>query len=234
MLWPAKCGKTKPEAKTRDTIDVADPAYLRALPRKTLSTLDGRVTCILTKSEKILRHSSLQKSEIDEVASLETPRLAKGEQILEDALRQLQVCRVLSSFAQRSIRPHGVECYAQEKRARVLERVMVRASSKTFSIAVSSRTHAKFTWQGEGPVERVEQKLCSLDTDKKGKIVASTFKRIMASETTLEPVHIHYLIMAAGTWPLLRVCDSHSVPAPVYACKPIRLSKRLRMSYLSY
>ena len=102
MLWPAKCGKTKAEAKNRDTIDVTDPAYLRSLPKKTLSTLDGRVTCILTTSEKILRHVSLQKSEADEVALLETPRIAKGEQILEDALRQLQVCassQVLHSVA---------------------------------------------------------------------------------------------------------------------------------------
>jgi hypothetical protein len=92
MLWPAKCGRTKVEKKTRDTIDVTDSLYLRDLPRKTMSVLDGRVTCVLTKSEKTSRHTNLQRAEIDEVASLETPRIAKGEQILEDALRQLQVC----------------------------------------------------------------------------------------------------------------------------------------------
>lgn len=92
MLWPAKCGRTKVDKKTKDTIDVTDSLYLRDLPRKTMSVLDGRVTCVLTKSEKTSRHTDLQRAETDEVASLETPRIAKGEQILEAALRQLQVC----------------------------------------------------------------------------------------------------------------------------------------------
>ena len=48
-------------------------------------------------------------------------------------------------------------------------------------------------------MERVEQKLLNIDTQKTGKIVASTFKKIMSAETTLEPAHIHYLILAAGT-----------------------------------
>ena len=83
-------------------------------------------------------------------------------------------------------------------------------------------------------MERVEQKLSSIDTDKTGKIVASTFKKIMAAETTLGPVHIHYLILAAGTCPLPLLCDSRSVPAPLYVCKPVSSSANARIFFFAY
>lgn len=91
MLWSAKVGQTKPIKWTRDFFDVTDPEYLASLPRKTTAVLSGRVTCILSKSEKTIRQTKLQADEADEVALLVTPRDAQKEQILEEALRQLQV-----------------------------------------------------------------------------------------------------------------------------------------------
>ena len=91
MLWPAKCGQTKPFKKTRDTIDVSDPAYVRGLSAKFQAVMSGRVTCILSQSEKTLRYIKNKREEADEVASLQTPREAQNEQILEEALRKLQV-----------------------------------------------------------------------------------------------------------------------------------------------
>jgi hypothetical protein len=93
MMWPDKVGQTKVTKATRDNFDVTDADYLRRLPEKSLSDLSGRVTCILTKSEKSVRHARLRREEADEVASLKTPRDAQKEQILEEALRQLQVWR---------------------------------------------------------------------------------------------------------------------------------------------
>jgi len=91
MLWSAKVGQTKPIKWTRDFLDVTDPEYLASLPRKTSAVLSGRVTCILSKTEKTIRQTKLQAEEADEVALLMTPRDAQKEQILEEALRQLQV-----------------------------------------------------------------------------------------------------------------------------------------------
>ena len=91
MMWPQKCGQTKPERKSRDKIDVLDPDYLRLLPQRSQAALDGRQTCVLTTSERDLRDSRQKMEEVSEVQSLETPRPAKSEQILEEALRLLQV-----------------------------------------------------------------------------------------------------------------------------------------------
>jgi hypothetical protein len=99
MLWPAKVGQTKPLNKTRDFIDVSDPEYLRGLGAKFQADMNGRVTCILSQSEKTLRHTRLKKEEADEVASLRTPRTAQDEQILEAALRQLQVMMTFDVLA---------------------------------------------------------------------------------------------------------------------------------------
>jgi len=91
FLWPARVGQTKPHKHTKDDFDTSDPEYLQNLPIKTTATLNGRVTCILAKRESQHRKDMLRGQEAQEVASLETPREAKEEQILEEALRNLQV-----------------------------------------------------------------------------------------------------------------------------------------------
>jgi len=103
FLWPARVGQTKPHKHTKDDFDTSDPEYLQNLPIKTTATLNGRVTCILAKRESQNRKDMLRGEEVQEVACLETPREAKEEQILEEALRNLQVCSSHSfSIAERS------------------------------------------------------------------------------------------------------------------------------------
>jgi len=50
-------------------------------------------------------------------------------------------------------------------------------------------------------MERIEAKLLQLDTTKSGKIVISTFKYVLSTESNLQPRHVLYLIHAAGMLP---------------------------------
>ena len=99
FFWPARVGQTKPHKQTKDDFDTSDIEYLQNLPIKTTATLNGRVTCILAKRESQHRKDMLRGEEAQEVACLETPREAKEEQILEEALRNLQVCSSHSLFS---------------------------------------------------------------------------------------------------------------------------------------
>lgn len=75
-----------------------------------------------------------------------------------------------------------------------------------FSISVPPPS---FLLQGEGPMERIEARLLQLDQTKSGKMIISTFKHVLGTESNLQPAHIHYLVQAAGLYP-----PSHPPPPP--------------------
>ena len=91
--WPPFANWKRPhERKKEREEDVSSAEYLAGLHAKTFAALEGSISCMMNGNERFVRDSNMRMAETLEVAALVTPRIAVKEQILEEALRQVQVC----------------------------------------------------------------------------------------------------------------------------------------------
>ena len=91
--WPPFPNWKRPhERKKEREEDVSSAEYLAGLHAKTFAALEGSISCMMNGNERFVRDSNMRMAETLEVAALVTPRIAVKEQILEEALRQVQVC----------------------------------------------------------------------------------------------------------------------------------------------
>lgn len=89
--WPPFPNWKRPHERKKEwEEDVSSAEYLAGLHAKTFAALEGSISCMMNGNERFVRDSNMRMAETLEVAALVTPRIAVKEQILEEALRQVQ------------------------------------------------------------------------------------------------------------------------------------------------